>query len=266
MSISKEVLMDSLEAVAPRALALAWDNHGFQLDVSTKEINRLLIALEVTEEVIREAMACKADIIVCHHPLFFKPINNIDNKNIIGNLIVRLIENRISVYTSHTAFDVVSGGNSAYLADLIGLENIRQLKGTNSEDVLADMVWAGSFSESKTLKEIVEIIKSSLSINIAVHAVGDPAMSIREVGVCTGAGSDCMASVIDHKLDLFITGDIRYHDAQFARASGLALIDAGHYFTEQIFIKNMASQLNQKIGKQVEIIESQVDLNPFIML
>lgn len=263
MSMNLKDLVAEIEEIAPRELEEEWDNSGMQINMGNKEVNKVLVALEITKSVIEEAKVKGIDFIITHHPLIFQKIDVIDNNSITGNYIIDLIKLGISVYSAHTTFDEAFGGNNEYMADLIGLFRVRRLKEkrpSSKEPLIGRM---GNFREPCTLLEAGKMIEEALGIAGEMKMVGDPNKIIKTVGLCTGAGGAAMEAAIWNGCDLFITGDIRHHEAQIARESGLCLIDAGHYGTERIFAENFAFKLKKNVGSKIEIYQSEINSNPF---
>lgn len=99
----------------PEATQEEWDNSGVQIHIDDREVNKILVCLEVTEEVADEAMVSGVEMIVCHHPLFFGDIRNIDGATSYGRTLIKLIRAGISVYASHTPFDRIEGEATIFL-------------------------------------------------------------------------------------------------------------------------------------------------------
>lgn len=263
MGINFNELVAEIEEIAPRELEESWDNSGMQINMGNKEVNKILVTLEITKKIIDEAKSKKVDFIITHHPLMFHKIDVIDYNTISGNYIIDLIKHGISVYSAHTTFDDAFGGNNEYMADIIGLTRVRRFKDKRpykKENIIGRM---GNFREPCTLEEACKIVEETLGISGEIRAVGDRTKIINTVGLCSGAGGATMEAAIRNGCDLFITGDIRHHEAQLARESGICLIDAGHYGTERIFAENFANRLKKNVGSKVDIIESQINVNPF---
>src|SRR5665648_1004050 len=129
--------------------------------------------------------------------------------------------------------------------------------------------WDNSGIQIKTSNSNIEKIMVALEIRDDViqeailNKVEDAGKEIKKIGICSGSGASLINDALKNGCDLLITGDIKYHDAQYAKEMGLCLIDAGHYYTERIFSVNFAEKLNKLIGDKVIIIESKIDLNPF---
>lgn len=267
MSMKMNELIAEIEVIAPRELEEEWDNSGMQINMGNQEVNRVLIALEITKGVIAEAMMKDIDFIITHHPLLFHKIDVVDYNTITGNYVIDLIKAGISVYSAHTTFDDAFGGNNEYLADILGLSRIRRiknkrtaLKGDGREYVVGRM---GDFTEPITMEAACRLVEKALDIKGELKTVGDSNKIIRTVGLCTGAGGDTMGPAIKNGCDLFITGDVRHHEAQIAIEKGICIIDAGHHGTEKIFAENFADKLKKNVGSKIQIIESEINTNPF---
>ncbi|NLT48744.1 MAG: Nif3-like dinuclear metal center hexameric protein [Clostridiales bacterium] len=263
MAIKVDELLDHLRIIAPRELEEEWDNGGFQINMQNQQVKRILVTLEITNAVIEEAAKRKADFVITHHPLLMKKIDVVDAGTLTGNYIVKLIRHGITVYAAHTSFDSVFGGNNDYLADLLDLQKVRRLKvwtPLGDKEIVGRM---GTFAEPMTLREAASLVESVLNLAEPPKVVGNPNATIRTVGICTGAGGDSIDAAIENGCDLFITGDVKHHQAQKAREMGLNIIDAGHFGTEYIFTQNFAEKLKKAVGDQVEILESNVIVNPF---
>ena len=252
----KEKFYRILEQICPSQLAEEWDNSGLQLNSKYHEVSKVLVALEITDAVIDEALEKNADMIVTHHPLIFHGVKCIDDNTAEGRYLNRLIRGGISVYSCHTSFDIMEGGNNDYLGTVLGLVEIEPFENeaicrkgvTPMEICLADF--------ARRAAQVLEISEHHIRLS------GDPGRSICTVGWCTGAGAEYLDAAAEEGCDLFITGDVKYHDAQRARGLDLCLMDAGHYGTEKIFVDNMAELLERKTN--CEILRSRIDINPFL--
>lgn len=367
MSVDKNIFLNVIRQIAPEYLAEEWDNGGLQVEAEKDRIERVLICLDITEEIIEEAIEQQADMIISHHPLIFKGLKQIRTYDWTGQMIRRLIKNDISAYTAHTSFDSVIGGNNDYFAELIGIqntypliknlyesffklavfvpedhfENVRKaicqagagninnyrdctffLKGTGTfmplenanpyigssqrleyvneyrlesiipksqlNHVISEMLAVhpyeepaydvyplennigtsglgrvGEFEEPMMMESICQLLKDKLGISEAVPYVQGKEKWIKRVALCTGSGADLIKKAYDQGCQLLITGDIKYHDAQYATQLGIGLIDAKHFYTEKIFVSNMAKKIKELLQDQVIVIESLKDREPF---
>lgn len=254
-------LKDILDDICIPGLAESWDNSGYQIKIHDGNINKIMVAMEITDAVIDEAISVSADVIVTHHPLIFTPVKEISNENIPGRYITKLIQNKISVISEHTNFDKVDGGNNDYIGKLMGIGNIRYLGDDEG------YCRTGSFDEPVALKDVAHLISERFNIDEAFfHVIGNPERKIKSLAWCSGAGSEFIVLAASKGIDLFITGDVKYHTAQMASELGISVIDAGHYGTEIIFVDNMAEKLSEYTKKnkmEIEIVKSSVDINPY---
>ena len=262
MKFDDVVLM--IEGIAPGHIQESWDNSGIQISTGKMEIGKILTSLELTDEVVEEAIREDADMIITHHPLIFGGIKRGDFRDPVGSMILKLINAGISVYSSHTPFDKIEGGNNDYLAELIGLRDISGFTDGNEVDMIGRI---GILQHPMMLSSVVDLLAQQLNMDSnEIRFVGDPNQMITTVGLCTGAGADLMDLAAANGCQLFITGDLKYHDAQNAKAKGIAVIDAGHYGTEKSFADNFADKLRSVAGDRLEVIESKVDIDPFEFL
>jgi len=244
-----------LEKIAPLETQASWDNSGVQICFGPKDINTILVALEISDAVIDEAISEKADMIVTHHPLIFNPIKSIHICRPESKYIIRLIKNDIAVYSSHTPFDIAKGGNTDYLLKLLKLKKIKTVEGTDG------FLKTGELENETSLGDLAYRLSEMLKLD-GLKFTGDAEKTIKTVACCTGAGGEFWKDAFKIS-DVLITGDVKHHDAALASDAGFAVIDAGHWGTEQIFVKNMASQLRKAAGKEISIIESSVNQDPF---
>lgn len=256
-------LREAIDRISPEKSAEPWDNCGIQINTGKESVDRILVCLEITKMVVEEAKRKQADIIITHHPLYFGAFKRIDNNEVMGNYTVSLIKSDISVYSAHTSFDKAPGGNNAKLCELLGLINAEPLfTGDGSYDYVG---YTAEFPEEKTLVEIARLVSAALTLEPGeLRYTGDEKKRIKKVGICSGAGADLVFDAADKGCGLFITGDVKYHEAQNAKERGIAIIDAGHFGTEKIFAQNMAEKLRSEIGCKAEILVSKTDINPFI--
>lgn len=265
-------IADVIESIAPIQLQEPWDNSGIIIGFRDETVKKILTCLELNEAVVKEAEDCGADMIITHHPLIFGSIKSLCTCNYKDRLIMRLIKNGMSVYSCHTPFDKVKGGNNDIIAEKIDLISIKNLNGEDVEAASkmaakadeADIGRIGKFKTPINLKDVINIVTDNLNLSMRqLRVTGDLNKEITKVGICTGAGADLIGMAVKQGCQLFITGDVKYHEAQTAVEEGICIIDAGHYGTEKFFGEEMKNKLQKKLGNNVEIIVSSVDLDPF---
>lgn len=241
-----------MDKICPPELAEEWDNSGIQIEAGDS-VSKVLVALEVTERVIEEAKSLGVDMVVTHHPLFFGGFKSITNELLPGKYSLELIKNGISVYSAHTNFDIMNGGNNDFIAKLIGISDIKA----------HGIIRTGRLRKTLTLKELAIKIAKDLDIEPAkIRMIGNPEQKIKKLCWCTGAGSEYIMDSYDLKSDVYITGDVKYHDAVTIDEFGMNCLDIGHFGSEKIFTENMASIIKKHL-KGLEVIESKKDMDPF---
>lgn len=256
-------VINAIESAAPPELAESWDSSGVQIFTGNRNISRILTTLEIDEDVVAEAVTKECGMIVSHHPLLFGGIGNIDADDPLGNMVVGLIKNDISVYSAHTSFDSAPEGNNVFLAKKLGLSKIRLSR--DEENEVTGAIGETPSGSAITLKDLIGMTEERLGLRPGYcSAEGNPDAIVRKAGICTGAGFEFIEQAKREDCQVLITGDVKHHQALEARQAGIAVIDAGHWGTEKSFAENMAAQL-RALTEGVEIIESDVNTNPFMV-
>ena len=213
----------------------SWDNTGFQIGDENQEIKRILIALDLDSKVLKKAINENFQMIITHHPLIFQPINSITNLNYKEKMIYDLIRNDIIVYNAHSNLDQAEGGVNDELAKLLGLKNTRILRKNHENEINSYGYGKIGDIDDINILDYLDFIKKALKTdNLVVY--GDMNKKVNKIAVCGGSGSDFIYDAYKENSCVYITGDIKYHDAQLADELGLTLVDAGHYHTEKIIL------------------------------
>lgn len=236
-----------------------WDNNGLLVGDEAREIDKVLFALELTDSIVKEALELKVNLIIVHHPAIFSGLKKVVNT---GNsrLIYKLIENKIALYTAHTNFDALKGGLNDYIANLLQGSELEIIQSQTEEYGILRVFNIAPI----TLENLLENLKEKLEIP-TLRFIGNAEEVITRVGVVTGSGSEYIELGIDNGANAFITGDIKYHQAQEYKEKGFNVIDAGHFETEQIFSKALYKVIGKDLeNKNLEIYLSKNDINPFI--
>lgn len=238
-------IMEVIEAAYPKDAALDFDNVGLLAGRANKDVQRVYIALDATEEIIDCALQAGADMLITHHPFIFSPIKKVTDENFITKRIVKLIQNDISYYAMHTNYDVL--GMAELSEKILELENTEVLDVTgNSAGMPEGIGRIGSLYREMTLEECCLYIKHKLKLG-SLKVFGDMNCSVKYVAVSPGSGKTAIHPAVEKGADVLVTGDIGHHDGLDAVEQGLAVIDAGHYGTEYIFIEDMKNFLNRKL-------------------
>lgn len=241
MSVNVADIIKIMEEIAPPAMAENWDNVGLMLGRRCKAVKKLLLALDITGEVVQQAIAQKADMIITHHPLIFRGLKRVTDNEWQQELLLTLAEKGIAVYSAHTNLDCVSSGVNDVLAKKLHLDNVDVLDSDNGLGRIGIVL-------ACSLQEFADTVKKVLRADYV--AVGDAGKQVHKVAVCGGAGSDLISLALLCGADTLVTGDIKYHEAQQAVFSGLNVIDAGHQPTELPVMDDLADRLSQRFAQR----------------
>ena len=242
--LCKEIIQ-VIEASYPRSAALEFDNVGLLAGRAEKEAARVYLALDATDAVIDRAVEAGADMLITHHPLIFSPLKKVTDEDFIGRRVVRLIQNDIAYYAMHTNYDVL--GMAPLAERILKIQNADVLDVTMSGDGKEEGIGrVGDLEKSMTLEECCVYVKHRLKLG-SLKVFGDMDRMVSRLAVSPGSGRSAVAPAIAKGADVLVTGDIGHHDGLDAVEQGLAVIDAGHYGTEYIFIDDMKRFLNEKL-------------------
>ncbi len=237
-------LIRQLEELSPLSYAESWDNPGLLAGRMEKEIKKIYIALDATTEVIEEAIRCGADMILTHHPLIFKGIKKVNSEDYIGRRILKILQADMCYYAMHTNFDVTQMACEA--ADRFGMTNTSVLEVTKDTDGVEEGIGrVGELVKEMSLEDCAQSVKWIFDIEW-VKVFGDSEKTISKVAISPGSGKSMIEAALAKNADVLITGDIDHHDGIDALERGMAVIDAGHWGLEKIFIPYMQDYLEEK--------------------
>ena len=219
---------NSLFQLAPRQLMQSWDNVGLLVGNTDSTAKKVLVALDVTEDVVQEAVDGAFDVIVAHHPVMncaWRPVQTLRADDSQGRILISLIRHQISAICMHTNLDSAEGGVSDALAAALGLEAVSPL----SEDGIGRV---GELTAEMELSDFAAYVKKQLGACGVRYA--DGRRRVRRIAVGGGACGEYAGLAASLGCDTFVTADLKYHDFQCAAALGINLIDAGHFPTEDV--------------------------------
>ncbi len=348
MPIKVSDITKVLQEYAPQKLAYNWDNVGLLVGSFDNIITKTIVCLDVTPDVVAQAIKQKAQLIVSHHPVIFDGIKNLAQTNWHNKMLSQIIKNDLNVYCLHTNLDITTGGVNDVLAKKLNLQDVESLQleyseklfkiavfvpcdyadkvacamtsagagmlgnyshctfktqgeGSfmpvegakpfvgktgklqvvqevkieaimtidNKDKVIKAMLEAhpyeqvaydvyslensvnkegigriGKLQQELSLNDFLQVVKQALNQEFLVYA--DAGKKISTVAVCGGAGSSLIDRAFERGADVFITGDVKYHDMQKAVFSGLSIIDATHQATEVLVVDELYTLLKQK--------------------
>lgn len=228
---------DCMERIAPKALAKEYDNVGLLVPPERTEIKRVLLALDCTPVTVAEAIELEADLILTHHPILFRPIRTLDGNTSELACIRELLKHGIGMFAAHTNLDGCIGGVNDCLAERLGLTDVLPMP----SDPLGRM---GKLPQEITLKAFAELCRETL--HNGVQVLGDLESKVRTVGMVGGSGGDEAVLAKQDGCDVFLTGEMKHHEALEAQHAGICCVVAGHYETEMIVLKSLATRLQNE--------------------
>lgn len=251
-------IVNALERFAPLPLQDDYDNAGLQIGLTDAEVTGALLCLDVTEPILDEAIALGCNLVVAHHPLIFRGCKSITGKNYIERCIAKAIKNDVAIYCAHTNLDNAPQGVSFRMADKIGLVDVKVLAPQPGENSVGAGV-IGRLAEPLTELEFLKHIKKTFEVECLRHnkLTG---REIETVALCGGAGAFLMQTAIDQHADVFLTGEIKYHDF-FGHESDILLAEIGHYESEQ-FTKEIFADILRTHCPDVEVFATKLNTNP----
>lgn len=251
-----------IEKTYPVTAAEEWDNVGLLAGRDDKEVHKIYIALDATDEVIDEAVRCGADMLVTHHPLIFGGLKRVTNRNFIENRVLRLLQNDISYYAMHTNYDVKRMADLACEKLAFGQTQVLEATGADEAGNEEGIGKIASIAPV-TLEALCAQVKEAFGLE-SVKVFGDSSATVSRAAICPGSGKSVIKEALKKGADVFITGDIGHHEGIDAVAQGLSIIDAGHYGIEHIFIEDMRRFLEEHTP-ETEVQTAGIT-HPFVMI
>lgn len=243
-----------IDGIAPFSLQMSFDNAGLLIGRGERAVTKVLVALDITEEIAKEAVEIGAELIVAHHPIIFHPLKSVSDADPVGRTILTMVEGGIGAICAHTNLDVSKDGVNDALAQALGLNEIQLfLPGGQLEN--GDSYGLGRIGtvDKVKLSEFADTVKLNLGANGVRMA--DGGQMVHRVAVGGGACAGHVKDALAMGCDTFVTSDVKYNDFLDAQAMGLNLIDAGHYPTEQVICPVLVSKL-QAVFRDIEVVET----------
>jgi len=226
-----------LKKIAPEEMAVETDNVGLLVGTSSADVENILIALDITDDVITEAIDNNSKLIVAHHPMFFS-LTNVNDNDLTGRKIIRLLKNGISAICMHTNLDAVPGGVNDALAVAVGITDNNRIAEPLSDSQrlsngkIVSLGRLGYLEEPCPLPIYLEALKISLKTNGLRYY--DAGRDVHKVAIASGGGGSQWSNAIKSGCDTFISADLKYHVFLEAKELGINIIDGGHFPTENV--------------------------------
>lgn len=275
MTVIVSDIIEVMEEIAPVQLAESWDNPGLQVGDKRWPVEKILISLDPTPTVLKNAAEASVNMLITHHPLVFRPLKSVDLETPVGGIVGTAIRNAIAIYAAHTNLDSAEEGLNDFLAARLGLTQLTVLAphGGEGPDDLSEIQKnglgrIGDLPEPMELLTLCRTMKQVLGLD-SVRLVGDPKRPVSRVAVCTGSGGSLLDRFFSSGADVFVTGDVRYHDARDAEDRQAALIDIGHFGSEHVMVEQLGNRLRAMLAGRrmdVEVLTCDVEKDPFVVL
>ena len=254
MTSTSQWLINEMETWAPTHWAEDWDNVGLLLGDPTRNANKVLVALDATEAVVHEAVTGGYDFLLTHHPLIHDPLKKITTATPQGRKILTLIQSGINLYCAHTNLDKAANGvNDCLLSAMDGCEASSEggIFAQDGREPLVDGIcdtpglgWVVDLNTPIMLKNFAALLKKFLKLD-DIRFSGDATAMVHKVGLCGGDASHPQYWRAAHAkgCDVFVTGDMRYHNAVDAVEAGISIVDITHYAGEVLIVETIVQRL-----------------------
>lgn len=238
-------IISRLDEFCPPSFAVDWDNPGLQCGRTDQDVSTVYLAVDATSPVIEDALDSGAQLIITHHPLLFHGVSHVTDQDYVGKRIVRMLTGGMALFSMHTNFDVMAMGAEA--ADELHLINPDVLEVTYEDSISHEGLGRiGELPEHMTLRELAASVGEVFHIP-HVRYWGDPDAPIVMTAILPGSGKDEIDLALQKGADVMITGDITHHVGLDAVEKGIAVIDAGHYGIEKLFVPYMRDYLKREL-------------------
>lgn len=265
----------ALEQFAPLPLQAGFDNAGLQVGLTEAEVSGALLCLDVTEQIVDEAIALGCNLIVAHHPLIFHKLSRIVGENYVQRTVMKAIRNDVTIMAMHTNLDSAKGGVNHKIAEKMGLEDprffgkLQRVEITSmSREGFPEIVEGGEgvighFAEPMAADDFIKMLKDTFDVEcvMANQLLRRP---IATVAVCGGSGAFLLPEALAEKADAFVTGEMGYHD-YFGHDQQIQIAVIGHYQSEQ-YTNELLREIIERRCPDVKCHLSQTNTNPVIYL
>ena len=241
MGYTVREIADWIEEWADPSWAESYDNCGLLIGHEDQEVDTVVTALDVTEGAVDYALSVGAQMIISHHPVIFHPFKRIVDSDRDGARLLKIIEGNLAVCAAHTSMDAAMGGTNDIAAERLGLLAVRPL-----EEEGVGMGRIGTLPTIMTMQEFAEYVKQAFEVEHVRLVCQDPSDLVHQVALCTGRGMSFFEEAVKQGADVYLTGDVTYHEAEAAVSGRTGIVDAGHFATELPIAEAMAGYLQQQ--------------------
>jgi len=255
-------LTQYLESIAPLNYQESYDNAGLIVGSYDMEIDAVLVALDTTPEVIKEAIEIGANVVIAHHPIIFKGLKKINGKTYIEKTIIEAIKNNVAIYAIHTNLDnVYVNGVNGKIAEKLSLIDTKILAPKLEVDPLGEVGsgMIGQLAQALSALDFLDYLKDKMGLKVIKHT-NLLSKEVKTIAVCGGSGGFLLPQAIASGADVFITADYKYHE-YFDANGEIIIIDIGHYESERYTIDLLHKLITEKFSN-FATHSTKVDTNP----
>ena len=245
-----------IEEFAPLSIQEGWDNSGLCVGSPEAEVSSVLFALDCTESLVDEAVECGADMIITHHPLIFSGLKKISPEDQVGAAVIKAIRNGIAIYAAHTNADKVMAGVSGAMAAKLGLGDVEILDEDGDGTGLGVV---GNLAEPMTAAQMIDLVKDKFALKMLKSSRPSEEL-ISRVAMCGGSGGSLIGAAKASGAQLYISGDISYHN--FFTSDGFMIMDIGHYESEIEIVNILFSLIKKNFPTFAVRITQNINSNP----
>mgnify|MGYP001184155048 CR=1 FL=1 len=259
--ISVKNIKEYLDQWAPESLALEWDNVGLQCGYLENKVKSVIISMDIDSVILSMINQVDLDCIITHHPLIFKPLTQLDLSTIEGKIIQACIKNKTTILSYHTNLDKTDGGVNDCL-----MKQFNASDGTCFKDGIGKWIeqehpssltdWLNRFQVVyKKALTICPRVKTDYDnykhhLRITGETIEKP---IKRIAFCGGSGRSLLSELIENKIDLFITGELNYHDELWCEMQGITVFLMGHKESEVFVLPEIETRLIKQFGQEFTI-------------
>jgi dinuclear metal center YbgI/SA1388 family protein len=256
----KDVIAN-IETLAPLSGAAPWDRSGIQIASGRAEVAKIGVTIDPMPGYVEAAVAWGADLILTHHPLYFDP-KPLDSPNLFLDTVRTVIKADAWLYAAHTSMDALSHGAAGWLADALGFTGRTVLEQTDPDNPKAGLGIIGDLPEPLAFDDFAAALKSAVDRDFWT-VTGEMPTTVSRAAYCTGSGGSLIAKAKEAGADVYVTGDVKYHQALEA---GMPVIDVGHFSLEERMLRVFAEQLQAELapkGIEFKFFKAQDPLRVF---
>ena len=239
-------IVSVIEEFAPLALQESYDNSGLIVGRLDDEVRGVLLAVDVTEEVLDEAEREGCDLVITHHPIIFNPLKRFNSATYVERCVERAIRKGIALYAAHTNLDSTPRGMSWQLGSMIGLDAMSVLE-PRRDNAEAGFGVVGTLSRAEGVVAFMNRVKAIFEVGAVRYSdIPSEDMMVRRVAICTGSGRSLIDAAMAAEADVYITADLRYNDFMCGE-NRMVLMDIGHFESEFCAIRIIYDVLSKKM-------------------